>query len=84
MIGNGGSYAGKITDGSVGSTTALTLNGGTLTLSGTNNDYSGATTINTGAKLSGGAANAFSANSDVTLNGTAPSTLVRCSRRSNR
>ena len=70
-IGNGGSFAGKITDGSVsGVTTALTLNGGTLTLSGTYNDYSGATTINTGAKLAGGTANAFSANSDVTLNGT--------------
>ena len=50
VVNNGGAYAGKIVDGhnasNAASTTALTLNGGTLTLSGTGNTYTGATTVN--------------------------------------
>src|SRR5208282_1606860 len=50
-ISNGGSFAGVIEDGTVaGVATALTLTGGTLTLTG-DNTYSGLTTIDSGATL---------------------------------
>ena len=47
-VSNGGSFAGVIEDGTVGVETALTLTGGTLTLSGAD-AYSGATTVNDGS-----------------------------------
>ena len=69
-ISNGGAYAGEIEDGTVsGVKTALTLTGGTLTLNGIDNTYSGTTTIDSGAVLAAGAVDAFSANSAVTDNG---------------
>jgi filamentous hemagglutinin family protein len=62
-IGTNSSIGGGI-DSTLGS---LTLSGtGTVTLSGTNS-YTGATTISAGT-LKAGAANAFAANSDITLN----------------
>jgi fibronectin-binding autotransporter adhesin len=46
-IGNGGSFAGTIVDGTQTAATAITLNGGTLTLSGAHT-YTGASTIGDG------------------------------------
>jgi autotransporter-associated beta strand protein len=71
QVSGGGSFAGSITDGAT-ARVALTVGGTTQTLglTGTNNTYSGATTINSGDTLQVGASNATSANSSVTDNGT--------------
>ncbi|HYA06023.1 MAG TPA: autotransporter-associated beta strand repeat-containing protein, partial [Xanthobacteraceae bacterium] len=53
----------------IGGSAAVTAASGTTTLGGVNT-YFGTTTINSGATLVGGAANAFSPNSAVTDNGT--------------
>ncbi len=63
-----GSYVGAIVDDAP---TGLTVSGGTLTVSGSGlNTYSGATTIVNGGTLQGGATNAFSPNSAVSIDGT--------------
>ena len=66
-INNGGSFAGVVEDGSAGAATALTLAGGTLTLTG-DNLYTGATTISGTLVLSGSGSIADS--SDVVDDGT--------------
>jgi autotransporter-associated beta strand protein len=71
-VSNGGSFAGTIEDGTTGAATALTVAGGTLTLSGTNS-YSGATTVNGGNLSVTGQINLSSSvtvNSGGTLSGT--------------
>ena len=66
-INNGGSFAGVVEDGSAGAATALTLAGGTLTLTG-DNLYTGVTTISGTLVLSGSGSIADS--SDVVDDGT--------------
>jgi len=64
-------FAGELTNGT-GGTLSVSVEGSgtTLTLSGTSNDYSGQTIVSDGCLLKVGAANATSANSAVTLDGT--------------
>jgi fibronectin-binding autotransporter adhesin len=50
----------------IAGTASFTANGGTTTLTGSNN-YNGTTTINNGATWLGGSANSFSASSATTL-----------------
>lgn len=71
-IANGGSFTGQIIDGSATNSLGLTLTGGTLTVtSGGANTYYGTTTVDNSAILqAGNAVNAFSPNSDYTLNNT--------------
>jgi autotransporter-associated beta strand protein len=68
--GGASTFAGKIQDGvtsgSSGSTTALVVSSGTLTLSG-NNAFTGGTTINSGATLKAGSNNALAAGGALTL-----------------
>ena len=63
-----GTFAGNIVDGSTNSL-ALTVNAGTLILSG-DNTYSGPTTINPGADVKAGSNTALTANTSVTADGT--------------
>lgn len=60
-----GTFAGQITGGG-----GLALTGGTLTLQGTTNNYSGNTILSNSAILAAGASPAFSPNSAVTLQGS--------------
>ncbi|MBR0757964.1 autotransporter domain-containing protein [Bradyrhizobium jicamae] len=67
-----GSLTGAVTStggamDSVGGSMSLTANGGTTTLTGSNT-YTGLTTVNSGATLIGGSANAFSAASAILIN----------------
>jgi fibronectin-binding autotransporter adhesin len=68
--GSASTFAGKIQDGisggSSGSTTALVVSSGTLTLLG-NNSFTGGTTINAGGTLKAGGNNALAAAGAVTL-----------------
>ena len=68
-ISNGGSFAGVIEDGTAGAATALTLTGGTETLTG-DNTYSGATTIDGGAKLALSGTGSIANSSGVADSGT--------------
>ena len=71
-VSDGGSFAGVIQDGTgtaAGSVTALTLTGGTLTLSGLNT-YSGATTIDGLATLALSGTGSIADSSDVIDDGT--------------
>ena len=71
MIESTSAFAGELTDGTGGTlNVSVEGSGTTLTLSGTSNDYSGPTIVDDGCLLEVGAANATSANSAVTLNGT--------------
>ena len=71
MIESTSTFAGELTDGTSGTLNVSVEGSGTaLTLSGTSNDYSGRTIVSNGCLLNVGAANATSANSAVTLNGT--------------
>ena len=58
-------YGGAVNN-AIGGSGAVTVNGGTLTLGGTNN-YKGATTVN-GGKLKAAAANALGSTSGITVN----------------
>jgi fibronectin-binding autotransporter adhesin len=71
-ITGGGSFAGAIVDGSGTSRTALSLTGGTLTLSGNGNAYSGGTSITGGALVANNSNSASSATGtgSVTVSGT--------------
>ena len=61
-------FSGTLKDGAA--TLGLTVAGSAaLVLSGSNNTYSGATTVDSGATLQAGVANAFSLNSDFKVNG---------------
>ena len=62
-LSSGGNFSGNISDGN--SSIGLTLDGGTLILSG-NNSYSGNTTVNVGT-LQAGSGTAFSSNSAFTV-----------------
>ena len=65
--GGSSTFSGRIT----GATTGLDVfASGTLTLTGTSNDYSGATSIESATTLKAGAANAFSSASAHTVTGT--------------
>lgn len=66
--GNGHTFTGNITDG--GSSGALLLTTGTLTLSGMSNTYHGPTTISSGGTLIAGSNTALSSNSLFVVNGT--------------
>ena len=63
-----GTFNGVIQNGSVANV-ALTIAGGTVTLSGANT-YTGSTTINIGATLQAGSATALTSSTNVTDNGT--------------
>ena len=73
LAGGGSStFSGVLKNGSAANTLGLTLSdGSSLVLSGTSNTYSGDTTINAGSTLTGGATDAFSLNSKVTVNTSA-------------
>lgn len=67
-VSNGGNFAGSLQN--VGGILGINLAGGTLSLTGDSNTYSGSTTIANTATLSAGVAGALSANSAHTVNGT--------------
>ncbi|MBK6658036.1 MAG: autotransporter-associated beta strand repeat-containing protein [Proteobacteria bacterium] len=69
ITGNGGSYAGNITESADDALSFTKSGSGTQTLSGTNT-YTGATTVNAGT-LQAGAVNILGATSGLTLNGAA-------------
>ncbi len=70
-INNGGSFAGVIEDGSTSAATALTLAGGTETLTLTGiNTYAGTTTIGSGETLALSGTGSISDSSDVIDHGT--------------
>ncbi|HUD01621.1 MAG TPA: autotransporter-associated beta strand repeat-containing protein [Rhabdochlamydiaceae bacterium] len=63
-VADGGNFSGAIIGAG-----GLSVTGGTLTLSGTSNSYTGPTTVSLSGILGAGAQNAFSPSSAVTLNG---------------
>ena len=77
IVNNGGTFSGAISDGSglaTGVTTGLTVAGGTLTLNGatpiSSYNYTGATTVNSGANLTLAGNNGFDLRGGVVNNGT--------------
>ncbi|NBX02397.1 hypothetical protein EBR11_07725, partial [bacterium] len=64
---NGGNFAGKIENGGSGKVTALAVTGGNLILSNTTSDYTGGTTIASGATVTALGTHALG-NGNVTVN----------------
>ena len=72
---NGGAFAGKIEDGGIGKVTALAVTGGNLILSNTSNDYTGGTTISSGANVTATGTHSLG-NGDVTVNSGGTLTML--------
>ncbi len=71
----GGSFAGALQDGGSGKVTALTVSGGTLTLSGANT-YSGATSVSGTLNLTGALTSNTTVNSGGTVTGSGDGSMT--------
>ncbi|NBX01453.1 PEP-CTERM sorting domain-containing protein, partial [bacterium] len=73
---NGGNFAGKIENGGSGKVTALAVTGANLVLLNTTSDYTGGTTIASGAEVTASGTHALG-NGDVTVNSGGTLVMLR-------